>query len=158
MVGDDATIRGILGMNKTVEDYKTGLTALRNTGLDIVPHVCAGIHYGTIRGEYNAVDIISRIGPEKLVFITLVPTRGTGFTNVSPPRAQEVAELVRYARIKMPDCSIRLGCMRDRRNRELVMACIEAGVEGVVLPPVEVITKLRERNYNIEQLDICCGL
>lgn len=157
IIGDNATIREVAGLNKTVEDYRNSLTALIAAGLNVVPHLCIGLYYGTISGEYNAVDIISDFGLKKMIFITLLSTRETVFAELRPPRTQEVVAVVRYAHTIMPDCSLRLGCM-CRRERELIMNCISAGIEGIVSPRPEIVAQLREKNYIIEHRDTCCSL
>ena len=60
------------------------------SGLEWVPHIVAGLHYGTIRGEYEALDLIGRYNPAALVIVVITPLAGTPMANVTPPSPIEV--------------------------------------------------------------------
>ena len=41
-----------------VEDYDRSLRALNDSGIPFVPHVLVGLHYGKLRGEFQALKMI----------------------------------------------------------------------------------------------------
>ncbi|MBN2149950.1 MAG: hypothetical protein JW839_00760, partial [Candidatus Lokiarchaeota archaeon] len=102
LVGDDATIRDIYGLDKTVEDYKRvlrGLLAAGFTSDQIVPHVCIGLAKGKVVGEYAVLDYIAELDPKLVVFIVIIPPKhreGHGFEFVPPA---QVARVMATARV-----------------------------------------------------------
>ena len=72
--------------------------------------------FGRIKGELNAVKIISRFDVEQVVIVSLMPVRGTPVWDVTLPGAEEVAEIIVEARIRNPRARVSLGCARQRGN------------------------------------------
>ncbi|MHA1793601.1 MAG: radical SAM protein, partial [Promethearchaeota archaeon] len=61
LVGDDETIKKIYGLDKTVEDYIVVLRNLISAGFtpdQIIPHICIGLLFGEIAGEYNVLEYL----------------------------------------------------------------------------------------------------
>lgn len=95
----------------------SSLEAISGSGLQLVPHVVAGLFYGEIRAEYQALEMIHKYQPSAIVIVVLNPLKGTPMANVIPPSALEVGRLIATARLMMPKVPISLGCERPR-NRE----------------------------------------
>ena len=81
----------------------------REAGLAIAPHIVIGLHFGTILGELQAMEMIRQAEPEALVLVILTPTRGTAMENIEPPPADQVALIIFMARIQNPDIPITMG-------------------------------------------------
>jgi hypothetical protein len=129
IMGDDKTAKKIYhldGLHKVIE----ALEDLFKSGLDVVPHIVAGLLYGRIHGEYNALHIISRFQPSALVIVVLTPLKGTAMSAIAPPSPIEVARLVARARLMMPHTPLSLGCERPRNKEGQLMEelAIHAGV------------------------------
>ena len=89
----------------------------------MVPHIVAGLNYGRIQGEYEALRIIRRFQPSALVVVVLTPLKGTPMARVSPLPPIQVARLITRARVMIPDIPISLGCERPRnKGNELMEA------------------------------------
>jgi len=129
IMGDEETAKKIYhldGLQKVI----TSLENLFKSGLDVVPHIVAGLMYGKIHGEYNALQIISRFQPSAIVIVVLTPLKGTPMSGVSPPSPIEIARLIAMARLMMSHTPISLGCERPRDKEGQLMEelAIHAGV------------------------------
>ena len=165
MVGDKETIKNIFGLDHDPNKYKESLKALRDSGITrIVPHICIGLNYGQISGEKHAIDLISTIDPKTIVFIILIPTKGTKMEGCNPPNIKEVLKIIEYARKKFPKTNIYLGCMRPRGSKfrkyniTLEQRAILAGINGVVLPTKNTIDFLKDLNVDIDYFENCCAV
>jgi hypothetical protein len=70
VVGSDDTIKGVYGLDATVKDYAESLVNLRDARVPyLVPHVCAGLDFGEIKGEARALEIIGDVDPDIIVII-----------------------------------------------------------------------------------------
>ena len=123
IMGDDDTARKIYHLDGLHEVIKS-LEALSRSQLDMVPHIVAGLNYGRIQGEYEALRIISRFQPSTLVVVVLTPLKGTPMAGVSPLTPIEVARLIARARAMMPYTPISLGCERPRNKRNGLMEAL----------------------------------
>ena len=116
VMGDEETAKTIYHLD-SLQKVITSLENLFQSGLDVVPHVVAGLMNGKIQGEYNALHIIRRFNPSSFVIVVLTPLKGTPMEDVAPPSPIEVARLIASARVMMPHTPISLGCERPR-NRQ----------------------------------------
>ena len=66
VIGDDDTIREVYHLNKRVEDYEETLRMLKEMGHRLAPHIIIGHHYGEIRGEWKALEMVTHVGVERL--------------------------------------------------------------------------------------------
>jgi len=119
MVGDAQTIKEIFNLDAAPEHYKETFKNLADAGMrHIVPHVCVGLHYGELRGEFKALEMLKEVcKPSTLVMIVLRPTPGTDLENLKAPDAEAVAAVVKKARELFPGVDISLGCMRPRSGK-----------------------------------------
>lgn len=128
VMGDEETAKKIYHLD-SLQKVITSLESLFKAGLDVVPHIVAGLMYGKLQGEYNAIHIISRLKPSCVVIVVLTPLKGTPMSGVSPPSPLEIARLIATARLMMPDTPISLGCERPRNRQGYIMEelAIQAG-------------------------------
>jgi uncharacterized radical SAM superfamily protein len=158
-VGDDETIREVYGLDRTVDDYVRSYLALsRHTR--VIPHICIGLRGGAVSGERRALDILKRLGAEALVFLVLIPTRGTLFAQVSPPAPALVAEILAEARLAFPGIPIQLGCMRPggRYRRAIDLLAVRAGVNSIVNPAPQARRLAQYLGLVMRQGEECCVL
>jgi hypothetical protein len=157
--GSDETIRDVLGLGARTEDYFGVLESLERSGAPIVaPHICVGIDGGKLKGEMEAVRKLSLCPPKALVIISLIPTRGTAFSDVQPPTPADVASVIRAARQAMPRTKIQLGCMRSKLDRTSEMDYLRAGLDGIVLPSSATVEKLRSEGLVVRKRSTCCAM
>jgi len=159
VVGDDATIHEVLHLNRRVADYEASLAALRRH-VRVVPHVLAGLHAGRLLGERRAVDIVAEQGCTELVVIVLIPTPGTDFADIAPPEPAEVADLLFYARHRMPQARLGLGCMRPAGAYRSVLdpLAVRAGVQTIVQPSPAATGEAKRLGLAIRTTSECCVL
>ena len=69
VIGDDDTIREVYHLNKRVEDYEETLWMLKEMGHRLAPHIIIGHHFGEIRGEWRALEMVTRVGVETIVLV-----------------------------------------------------------------------------------------
>ncbi len=158
-VGDDETIREVYGLNKSVTDYIHVYNKLKEK-VTVLPHICIGLRGGKISGEYQALELLQKLGVKGLVFIVFAPTAGTIYAEKEPPSLAEVAEVLCQARIAFPDVSINLGCMRPkgRYRAELDHLALRCGVNKIVQPTSGAIKLANQLGLLVHRGEECCVL
>ncbi|MBS7287633.1 MAG: radical SAM protein [Candidatus Freyarchaeota archaeon] len=159
VVGDTDTVRMVYGLDRGAEDYFEALKTHVEAGIrHVVPHICVGLHYGGLRGEMKALEAIRRVKPEALVFIVLIPTRGTRMEGVPPPDPLGVVKVVAAARLMLRDTAIILGCMRPpgKIREKLDLLALDI-IDGIVLPTRKAIKEAEKRGFTVKRLSACCA-
>ncbi len=154
---DDLTIKEVYHLDKTGDDYIRTYQMLKRY-TKVVPHICIGLKGGEIRGEYQALDQLAKLGLDRLVFIIFIPTKGTIYADRKPPKLEEVVNIMAYARIMFPTIPIHLGCMRPRgRYRaEIDYYAVETGLNKLVNPTPPAIKRAKELGLQIINTEDCC--
>lgn len=159
LYGSRETIASVLGLPHGPEDYFRVFETLVRKGAPIVaPHICVGIDGGRLKGEFAALDRLGKLGPDRLVLISLIPTRGTALERVSPPGASDILAVIDKARTVMPDTRILLGCMRSKLDRSWEAEAVRRGVDGIVLPSRATTDTLRSEGFGVRRRGHCCAL
>jgi len=160
LIGSNETIELVLGIEKTTRDYEQTLKELKQAVPHVVPHICIGLHEGKIEGEGEALEIAAKIRPTALVFLVLVPTTGTQFEKISPPSPSEVGRVIADARLKFPEATIALGCMRPRGNNrvEFELQALRSGVDRIEIPSEQTIEAARKLGLDVQRLKACCAV
>ncbi len=161
IIGDDQTIAQVYKLpHKSVEDYEESLYLLKKYGHNIVPHVIIGLHYGEIRGEYRALDMIAKYDPSALVLVVVMPYYGKArFQLLPPPKPEESARVVLYARKALPKRPVVIGCARpagpDRVKFDLY--ALHAGVNGITFPAEGIYTYAKSLGLKPVVSPNCCS-
>jgi uncharacterized radical SAM superfamily protein len=158
VVGDDDTYRHVCHVPFGVAEIVSSLEALEGAGLEIVPHVVCGLHFGEIRGEARALQLISRFDVNHLVIVSVMKLPGMSDARFGPVQAEAIAELIAEARFLMPEVSISLGCARQRGNRKLETLAIDAGVNRMALPSDEAVEYARSYGLEVRFQATCCSV
>lgn len=157
--GSDESIREVLGLDASSDDYFTVLEELRRAGARVVaPHICVGIHGGRVGDELRAISRAAQFGPEVLILISLIPTKGTQYESAPPPTGEVMLSVVDRAREELPGTKILLGCMRSKLNRRSEAALVRAGLDGMVLPAPSTVQQLESEGYTIRKRAVCCSM
>ncbi len=156
----DDTIAEVFGIDRKGTDYLDTYRDLRELGLPVIPHICAGIRGGTIEGEHEALETLAKIGADKLVFIVLIPTPGTAYADRRPPELDGLAGLFLRARKLFRDIPINLGCMRPkgRYRSELDVLAVKCGFNGIVNPTAKARDLAESRGLALVKKWECCAL
>lgn len=159
VVLDDVAIKQAFKGQWTRDDYVKTFRALSKGKAQVVPHILVGIRKGVIAGEYDALDFLLEEGVKKVIFIVLIPTRGTDWEDIAPPSPAEVARLLAWARLRKPALDVSLGCMRPggHYRRELDVLAVKAGVDRIVLPHPDAVAEATSRGLVIDKKGECCA-
>jgi len=162
VVGSNQTIKEIFDFNANTNSYKSTLQNLESAGMSyIVPHICIGLHYGELNGEFNALKIIKdSCNPSLLVMIIFRPTKGTVLENCKIPSISDISTVVRKAKEMFPDKDISLGCIRPRARcrEEIELAALQAGVSRMEIPSKNTLKSAEYMGYTIRTINACCAL
>lgn len=160
LIGADETIEQVLGIQRTTKDYKQTLKLLVKSIPRVVPHICIGLHGGEVRGESRALEIAADINIAAIVFLALIPTKGTVFESVQTPAPPVVGKLIAEARLKFPDVPLALGCMRPKsRGRvETELQALRFGVNRIEVPSAEAIRAAERMGLGVKKLNACCAV
>ncbi len=162
VVGSNETIQEIFDFNATVDSYADTLQNLEAAGMPyIVPHVCIGLHYGELKGEFHALEVIKNFcDPSLLVLIIFRPTKGTILEQCKIPSADDVSTVVEKAKELFPEKDVSLGCIRPRARfrEEIELAALKAGVTRMEIPSKNTLRCANEMGYTIKKIHACCAL
>jgi uncharacterized radical SAM superfamily protein len=157
--GSDKVIRDTLGLRARSEDFFRVVEDLLDLRAPIVaPHVCIGLEPGGVSSEIGAVDRLSPLEPDKLVFIVFTPTKGTPYEANPRPSSDAIIEVLKAARSQLPSTRLLLGCMRPRRQREYEIAAVATGIDGIVMPSGETLKRIRSQGIDVNEKRTCCAL
>jgi len=160
VIGDDETIQKVYHLNKRVEDYEETLWMLKEMGHHLAPHLIIGHHFGEIRGEWRALEIITRVGVETIVLVILKPIGLNGRGQMRIPRPEETSKISAIARILNPSIPIRMGCIRPAHpsKAEMEKGFILSGVNTIAYPLQGTIDYAKEIGLKTEFVEMCCSL
>lgn len=159
IIGSDETLREIYHLNARVADYEESLANLASVGIPFVPHVLVGLHYGKLRGELQALRMISRYTPSAVIVISFMPIYGTVMESVTPPKPLDIGKVILTARLMMPKVPLVLGCMRPkgRHKNETDKLAVKAGVNAIAFPAEDAVKLATQMGYQISFSSVCCS-
>jgi uncharacterized radical SAM superfamily protein len=160
VIGDDDTIHEVYHLNKRVEDYEETLWMLKEMGHRLAPHIIIGHHFGEIRGEWKALEMVTRVGVETIVLVILKTLLPAGENHLKVPKPEEAARISAVARILNPNIPIRMGCIRPAHpsKAEMEKGCIRSGVNTIAYPLQGTIEYAREIGLKTKFIEMCCSL
>lgn len=160
VIGHEQTIRDVYHLERTPDDYLETMIVCREAGLNFVPHVVIGLHFGQILGEYRALEMIREIRPERLVLVVLTPSSDTGMSHVKPPQLSEVKKVLAAARVRHPDTFLNLGCAKPAGiyKRQVEEAAIDCGFNGIAYPSESAIEYAIRLGFTPVFTESCCSL
>lgn len=160
VIGSSETIRNVYHLNLTAHAFDRSLSLLEQNQIPIVPHIVVGIHYGRIKGERRALQIISRHRSAALVVVALMPLDQTSMENLRPPLPLDIARVILASRFMMPNTPVILGCVRPRgeHKSQTDMLAIRAGVSGIAYPSEKGYNFAKKAGLDIKFSEECCAL
>ena len=160
VIGDDSTARDIYHLKEGISIIRKTLDSLSEAGLEIVPHILYGLHYGIEKGERTALEMLAHYPLSRYVVVVLMPFRGTPMELVSPPEPQSVAAFIAKARLRFPSLKASLGCARPRGKyrQELDDLAIQAGINSLALPSDRALQKAQKMGLELAHYETCCSL
>jgi uncharacterized radical SAM superfamily protein len=159
VLGDMGTAREVYGLEVSEKEYTESLRAIEDSGIMIFPHICVGLHFGELRGEFRALELIRTIKPATIIITGLMPVPGTQMAHIKP-KPSDFKKVIKRAVEMFTDTPIVLGCAhssgKDRADIEkIAMLC---GVSGIAAPTMATVEFAKESGYEINYYGTCCGL
>jgi len=159
VIGDDETIHDILGLKALAKDYENTLEYLSCAGIPLAPHIIVGLYNGKLKGEFRALEMVSKFRPEVVVIVVFIPTKGTELEGINPPKIEDVVKVITKAR-EMFDVSLSLSCVRPGgRYRSLLdMYAILSGINRIAVPSRKAYAISKELGLDIKEIPkMCCS-
>ena len=72
VIGDDETYQKIYHVPFGITKIAESMEAMQRAGLDIAPHVVCGLYYGEIRGEKQAIRMISQFDVSQVIIVSVM--------------------------------------------------------------------------------------
>jgi uncharacterized radical SAM superfamily protein len=159
IIGSDETIREIYQLDVSVADYERSLRILHDSGIPLVPHVLVGLHYGKLKGEFEALEMISRYSPSAVIVIALMPIHGTMMETATPPKPIDIGRVLVASRLLLPKTPLVLGCMRPKgkHRTETDMLAVKAGVNAIAFPAEQAIEMAKSMHIETSFSSLCCS-
>lgn len=160
IIGDQDTIRQVYHLDLRPEDYLRTMLICRDLDLNIAPHVVIGLHYGQIRGEKRALEMIRQADPEAVILVVLTPACGTAMAVVQPPGIDQVGEIIAWARMLNPYTPLSLGCARPpgQYKRQVEIQAVDCGVNGIAYPDEATVVYAESQGLQTRFSEACCSL
>ncbi len=159
VMGDMSSVFEVYGFRVSENEYMDSLRAIKDSGLLIFPHVCVGIHFGKLRGEYRALEMIRSIEPTTVIITGLMPVAGTPMQHIKPVPS-DFEKVISRAKELFHDIPVVLGCAhssgKDRAKIEKIALLL--GISGIAAPTMATVEYARENKYEINFYGTCCGL
>jgi uncharacterized radical SAM superfamily protein len=159
VIGAEETIRDVYHLDRPVADFEATLAALCTTGMEIVPHIVIGLHYGRVLGEAEALAIVSRHPVEALVLVVIMPFYAKAGSFMTP-ETHEVGRIFLEARRRIPDRQVLLGCARPpgMHKRVTDSYAVMAGLDGIAFPADGMSAVARAIGRPARQEHACCSI
>jgi len=159
IIGSDETTREIYQLNVSVADYDRSLRVLHESGIPLVPHVLVGLHYGKLKGEFEALEMIAKYAPSAVIVIALMPIHGTTMETAEPPNPIDIARVLVASRLMLPKIPLVLGCMRPKgkHKTETDMLAVKAGVNAIAFPAEQAIKLAESMHMEKSFSSLCCS-
>jgi uncharacterized radical SAM superfamily protein len=160
VIGDDETIRQVYHLDRRVEDYEETLAMLKEAGHCLAPHIIIGHHFGEIRGEWRALEMVTRIGVDTLVLVVIKPLSSPEKGSFRIPTPEETSRISSVARILNPSIPIRMGCIRPAHpwKAKMEKGFIDSGVNTIAYPLQGTIEYAKEKGLKTRFSEMCCSL
>jgi uncharacterized radical SAM superfamily protein len=160
IIGSDETLREVYHLGQTVEELDKSLSLLEENNVPVIPHIVVGLHYGEIKGEKEAIKLLSKHRSEAVVVVAFMPLDQTPMMNVTPSTPEEISRVVLALRLTLPNTPILLGCARPKGEHKSTtdVLSIKAGVNGMAYPSQESYKYSVKKGLAIKYSEECCSL
>lgn len=157
IIGDQDTIREIYHLDRPVADFEAALANLVAAGLEVVPHIVIGLHFGLLRGERAALEIIARHKTRAAILVVVMPAYADA--RFTTPERSDVIDFFAKAREVLADRALILGCARPHgaERRALDLAATLLGFDGVAYPVDEAVEAAKILQRPFAHRHACCG-
>ena len=145
-------------LNPKGPDRRAIMEALAEAGIETVPHIVCGLHYGRIRGEDDAAKLISGYNVPVIAIVSLMEIPAISGWAERYPDADAVSRTIAKTRLANPGAEISLGCARTRGDDSMEVMAIEAGVNRMALPSEAAVAHAERCGLDIHYSRTCCSV
>jgi len=134
------------------------LEELSAAGIPLAPHVIVGLHYGELKGEFRALEMVRKFDPEVVVIVVFIPTKGTVLEGAAPPKLEDIVKVITKAR-EMFDVPLSLSCVRPggRYRSMLDRYAILCGIDRIAVPSRSAYSTADELGLKIVEIPKCAA-
>lgn len=159
VIGADETIREVYNLDRPVADFAASLEALCETGMEVVPHIVIGLHFGRMLGEHHALEICASLPIDALVLVVVMPVHALPGT-FATPGASEVGRFFLDARKRLPSIPVNLGCARPHGlyRRTIDAYAVMAGLDAIAFPAEGTLALARAMGRPVARHHACCAM
>jgi len=160
---DEEVVRNVYHLDIELSEYKKAIDLLKKYELNIVPHICIGLHYGKLNKELESIRFIkeTKINPSLIVVIVLIPPKDSKI-KFKLPKPEDIAKVIAILRVAFPKTEISLGCMRPRGKikTKIEKVAIKAGITRIEIPSRDTLKWLKNYNSKIQFkfFSACCAI
>lgn len=160
IIGAQDTVSQVYHLRRPVADFEASLAHLVDAGLDVVPHIVVGLHYGRLLGEWQALEMIARHGVRALVLVAAMPIYADPKRPFVAPDSREVGAFFLDAREALGDTPILLGCARPagRAKLETDAYAVLAGLDGIAHPAEGIVELALRAGREARVVSACCSI
>ncbi|MFP6712223.1 MAG: hypothetical protein VB913_11070 [Rhodospirillales bacterium] len=159
VIGAEETIRDVYHLDRPVEDFEATLATLCETSMEVVPHIVAGLHYGEMLGEVNALDIVARHNVKALVLVVVMDFYSKPGT-FKTPSTHDIGRLFLQSRQRLANKQVLLGCARPpgMHKRITDAYAVMAGLDGIAFPADGALGVAESIGRSYHQEFACCSI
>jgi lipoyl synthase len=159
LVGDDESLRAVYHLRScTVDDVRKSLDRAEAHGLRLAPHIMIGIAWGSVVGEWVALDMLRGRNVAALSLVVLTPLRQTPMADVQID-LPAVLDFMTQARLSLPGTRMTLGCAKTggAMQRTLEEHALRLGFDAIAYPTEGVVDQARGMGYDVRLSESCCA-
>jgi len=160
VVLDQKSIYEVLNLKISTSAFINSLRIMQRYDLRIAPHIVIGLNKGLPSGEFKTIDELVNIEPDTLILVIFTPYMGTPFEKYQPPKPSYVIKVLEYARKRLREIPISLGCMRPRSAEYKIIEkkAVELKFDGIAFPSLETLEYMNMYGIDIEVIHSCCAI
>ena len=160
VIGAQDTITQVYHLKRSVDDFERTLEYLVATELKVVPHIVIGLHYGSLLGEWNALEMIKRHLPTAVVLVVVMPFYAPENRPFATPNAAQVGRFFMDARAALPTIPLLLGCARPagQVKVEIDSYAVMAGLNGLAHPSDGMVELAVRMGRDVRVTPACCSI
>ncbi len=152
VVGSETAVRNVYGLDLEQNYFDRILGAFEDAGLNVVPHVTAGLDSGEDSGEERALNIIARHPPKMVVVNSLIPHPGQVLEEHRLVPVLKLAGQVLPAETKLG-----IGCMRPRDVEIPIGMLQKSRISSIAMPSHNFQRQLDEHGLEYLEKNGCCA-
>lgn len=159
VIGSGETIRDVYNLDRPVDDFAASLEALCASGMQVVPHIVIGLHFGRLLGEHRALEICAELPIDALVLVVVMPVHALPGTFATPD-VHEVGHFFLEARQRLPSIPVNLGCARPHGlyRRTIDAYAVMAGLDAIAFPAEGTLALARAIGRPVTRSHACCAM